>query len=182
MQVVINDIFYSIYQYLGFGIVFGVLCIIAFPELEKKGFKKVFFQQYYMLKKDKYTRYRFIFFIILFMVLSRTLICRNIWKCPWENIIGQYGIFTSDGKLNIEGLLNIVLFVPLTYFGMLGFIYQDILNKKIMLNAVKFSFVFSCIIEITQLFLRLGTFQLSDIFQNTLGGLIGSLIYIIHKK
>lgn len=37
-------------------------------------------------------------------------------------------------------------------------------------------------IEICQLFLRLGTFQLSDIFQNTLGGFIGATIYIIRQK
>lgn len=35
------------------------------------------------------------------MVLSRTLICRNIWQCPWENIIGEWGVFASDGTLNI---------------------------------------------------------------------------------
>ena len=32
-------------------------------------------------------------------------------------------------------------------------------------------------IEMLQLFLRLGTFQLSDLFYNTVGGMIGGLMY-----
>lgn len=33
------------------------------------------------------------------------------------------------------------------------------------------------LIEMLQLFLRLGTFQLSDLFYNTVGGMIGGLMY-----
>lgn len=87
---------------------------------------------------------------ILFMVLSRTLICRSIWQCPWENIIGEWGVFTSDGTLNTEGMLNVFLFVPLAYLGVLGFCQQDGLDKEILFNIVKTSFGFSCLIEIWQ--------------------------------
>ena len=37
-------------------------------------------------------------------------------------------------------------------------------------------------IEMLQLLLRLGTFQLSDIFYNTLGGMIGGLMYCVVMK
>ncbi|MFR8725087.1 MAG: VanZ family protein [Mediterraneibacter faecis] len=38
-------------------------------------------------------------------------------------------------------------------------------------------------IEMLQLFLRLGTWQLSDIFYNTIGGGIGGLLYyVFHKR
>ena len=39
------------------------------------------------------------------------------------------------------------------------------------------AFIFSISIEVLQLFLRLGTFQLSDLFYNTVGGMIGGLMY-----
>lgn len=182
MQAVVDDVFYSIYQYLGFGLVFAVICMIVLPEVEQKGLKKIFIHQWHKFKVDKITRHRFMFFTILFMVLSRTLICRNIWQCPWENIIGEWNVFTSDGTLNTEGILNIFLFVPLAYFGILGFCQQDRSSKRILLNIVKISFIFSCTIEVCQLFLRLGTFQFSDIFQNTFGGFIGAVIYIIQRK
>ena len=44
-------------------------------------------------------------------------------------------------------------------------------------KSIEVVFAFSLSIEFLQLFLRLGTFQLSDLFYNTLGGLIGGLIY-----
>ena len=37
-------------------------------------------------------------------------------------------------------------------------------------------------IEMLQLLLRLGTFQLSDIFYNTVGGMIGGLMYCAVMK
>lgn len=182
MQAIADDVFYSVYQYLGFGLIFALICLIALPEVEHKGLKKCLIHQWQKLRTDKITRYKFAFFTILFMVLSRTLICRNIWQCPWENIIGEWWIFTSDGALNTEGMLNVFLFVPLSYFGVLGFCQQVGLDNKILFNIVKTSFVFSCLIEICQLFFRVGTFQLSDIFQNTLGGFIGVAVWAIQQK
>lgn len=182
MQAVADDVFYSIYQYLGFGLIFAVICMIALPEVEHKGLKKCLIHQWHKLRTDKITRYKFAFFTILFMVLSRTLICRSIWQCPWENIIGEWGVFTSDGTLNTEGMLNVFLFVPLAYFGVIGFCQQDGLDKEILFNIVKISFGFSCLIEICQLFFRVGTFQLSDIFQNTLGGFIGVAVWAMQQK
>ena len=49
-------------------------------------------------------------------------------------------------------------------------------------QSVKVVFFFSLSIEFLQLFLRLGTFQLSDFFFNTLGGLIGGIIYFVSVK
>lgn len=46
----------------------------------------------------------------------------------------------------------------------------------------KTAFLFSVSIEFLQLFLRLGTFQLSDICYNTLGGVLGGIIYWIGWK
>ena len=48
--------------------------------------------------------------------------------------------------------------------------------------SLKVAFGFSDSIEILQLLLRLGTFQLSDIFYNVLGGLAGALLYIIINR
>ena len=48
---------------------------------------------------------------------------------------------------------------------------------ELMDDAGKIAFIFSISIEMLQLLLRLGTFQLSDIFYNTVGGVLGGLIY-----
>ena len=107
--------FYSVYQYLGFGIIFSVICMVAVPTVRNEGALKTIRKIYCSLKTSSQYRsqYRsqFFFFTYLFMVLARTLICRNIWKCPWENVIGNWGIYTAEGKYNTEGILNILLFL-----------------------------------------------------------------------
>ena len=185
MQSVIDDLFYSIYQYLGFGIVFAAISILAFPEIKRRGAIGCLLQIWKEMQSDTRCKYRFLFFVYLFMVLSRTLICRNIWECPWENIIGEWGLFTAEGSFNTEGTLNVLLFFPLTFFALMGFPFkgaETLTAKKIVIRVTKLSFAFSSGIEICQLFFRLGTFQLSDIVQNTLGGIIGAVLYILVDK
>lgn len=52
------------------------------------------------------------------------------------------------------------------------------------LNPAKYPSYLKCMkkIEMLQLLLRLGTFQVSDIVYNTLGGMLGGLCYIVGKK
>ncbi len=47
---------------------------------------------------------------------------------------------------------------------------------------MEINFLFFLAIEFSQLFLRLGTFQLLDLFYNTLGGLLGGLVYWGYEK
>ena len=54
--------------------------------------------------------------------------------------------------------------------------------KKILCNSGKIAFIFSVSIEMLQLLLRLGTFQLSDILYNTVGGVLGGLMYCAVMK
>ena len=54
--------------------------------------------------------------------------------------------------------------------------------KKILWQSGKITFCFSVSIEMLQLLLRLGTFQLSDIFYNTVGGVLGGLVYYMNMK
>ena len=54
--------------------------------------------------------------------------------------------------------------------------------KKILWYSGKIAFIFSVSIEMLQLLLRLGTFQLSDIFYNTVGGMLGGLVYYVTMK
>lgn len=54
--------------------------------------------------------------------------------------------------------------------------------RKILWHSGKTALIFSVSIETLQLLLRLGTFQLSDIFYNTVGGVIGGLMYYGIRK
>ena len=55
-------------------------------------------------------------------------------------------------------------------------------REKILWYGGKIAFIFSVSIEMLQLLLRLGTFQLSDTFYNTVGGVFGGLMYCALMK
>lgn len=77
--------------------------------------------------------------------------------------------------LNIVG--NVVAFIP---FGML---IRWARNKKTRaLVALLYSLSFTLLIEIVQYITKLGVFDVDDIIMNTLGGMIGYLLYYITAR
>lgn len=55
-------------------------------------------------------------------------------------------------------------------------------EKGVVWKSTKLGLIFSVSIEMLQLLLRLGTFQVSDIVYNTLGGMLGGLCYKWERK
>lgn len=122
------------------------------------------------------------------MILFRTLFNRSLSMNPLSNVIGIWGFYKEvkgELVLTTEVPENLALFIPFAV--LLLWTYRDkILNKvtlpNVLWQSTKIVFLFSFTIEMLQLFLRLGTWQLSDLFFNTLGGFIGGLIYWIGYK
>ena len=104
-------------------------------------------------------------------ILFRTLLNRNLWLNPLSNVMGGWGIWETvngEQKLTTECIENVIMMVPFSAVVMWTF-EEKIGNgwKKILWYSGKLAFIFSVSIEMLQLFLRLGTFQLSDLFYNT---------------
>ena len=129
------------------------------------------------------------FFVTL--ILFRTLLNRNLWLNPLSDVMGGWGLWiidknTGEKILTTESIENVAMMLPFTV--LLFWTAKDkilgsvIRLKTIIWKSVKITFLFSLTIEFLQLFLRLGTFQLSDLFYNTLGGLLGGIIYFIGYK
>ena len=130
--------------------------------------------------------FRKLFFLTFYttMILFRTLLNRDMWMNPLSDVMGNWWIwkYGNDGTRNLttECIENLMLFIPFTIllFWTAG---KRILKKTTFRNAVwtglKITFVFSLSIESLQLFLRLGTFQVSDLTYNTLGGGIGGAVF-----
>lgn len=120
------------------------------------------------------------------MILFRTLLNRSMWANPISSVIGIWGLYDADGNLTTEVPENLVLFIPFTVL-LLWTYRESIIGKSVSLmrtlwKSVKIVFLFSFTIEMLQLFFRLGTWQLSDLFYNTLGGFIGGFFYWLYWK
>ena len=88
------------------------------------------------------------------------------------NLIPFSELLILNGKLDLaEMIMNVVIFVPLGIFA--GILFKRwIIGKKLFLF-----FIISLIIEGLQFIFGIGAFDITDIINNTLGGIIGLMIY-----
>ena len=127
----------------------------------------------------------FYFVFVLVVILFKTLFNRAIEINPLANVMGTWGLYNKDGVFTTEVIENVALFIPLIFF---LFFFLETTSKKVSKfltvigRAIAISFLFSLSIEMLQLFLHLGTWQLSDLLFNTLGGVVGGLIYWVSAK
>lgn len=184
---VITEVLQTLYVNTGTSLIIAVLFMFAYLSIKEVGLKETIKAWSGNFKKNK--EYRGVFFLAFYvaMVLCRTLLARSIWVTqPLSKVYGIWGIYTPDGILYTDNIENVILTVPLT------FILFMVLQEKMFCKGVKLwtctwksclvSFCFSLLIELCQLFFKLGTFQLSDLFFNTVGGIVGGFIYWICCK
>ena len=78
----------------------------------------------------------------------------------------------SDGKIDVgEIILNVVVCVPVG-------IYAGVLfNRQTLVTKLFFFFLMSIMFEVLQFILRVGAFDITDIITNTIGGIIGLMIF-----
>ena len=77
--------------------------------------------------------------------------------------------------INLAG--NVVCFVPIGFVLPLTGYYWKYFHRVFI-----FSITFSLMIEFTQLICKVGSFDVDDIILNTIGGVIGYIIYKIFRK
>ena len=118
------------------------------------------------------------------MILLRTVLNREIWFDPLGKLFGGWGLY-EEGQFTTESIENFMLFVPFSILLLWAF-QKELLDEsenirfgKTVWEATKVVAIFSFLIEFTQLLFHLGTFQISDLTYNTLGGAVGGVIYYL---
>lgn len=197
---ILSDILMNIYTYCFVSFLLAVLTSALLAIVKSKGIKFLFNLIVGNIKKSDLIK-QTIYLFFVYLILNRTVIGRNVWVNPWSDVLGGWSIFMEDGSLNVDFIENIMLFIPLGF--MYNWAYHDSeflgINKIISKTDMNTEFhlnnkispikktlfgllLFSFSIECTQLMLKIGIFQLSDIFCNTVGGALGTAIYILGKQ
>ena len=166
---IITNILTALYEPFGFSLLLSFLAMFFYlyayePIHAGKGWKNAIVTWYQKFKEDVFFRKLFFLAFVTSLILFRTLLNRQLWMNPLSDVMGGWGIWETvhgEQKLTTECIENVIMMVP--FPGMIAF-------------------SFSVSIEMLQLLLRLGTFQLSDIFYNTVGGVLGGLVYYVAMK
>ena len=181
VRLVIKNVLIALYQPFTFAVVLSVIFMFLYLYAKEHGWKFVCQKWINEFKVSKKFRHVFALSFYTIMILFQTLFNRTLWENPVSDVIGVWGIYDKDGKLTTQAIENLALFIPFTVLLLWSFrkqlLGETVKLLKVIWQSVAVVFLFSLAIEFLQLFLRLGTFQLSDLFYNTLGGFLGGLVY-----
>ena len=188
---ILTNILTALYEPFGFSLLLSFLAMFFYlyayePTAAGRGWKSAVVTWYQKFKESVFFRKLFLLAFVTSMILFRTLLNRILWLNPLSKVMGGWGIWeieNGERKLTTECIENVIMMVPFSAIVMWTF-REKIENswKTILWRGGKIAFIFSISIEMLQLLLRLGTFQLSDIFYNTVGGVLGGLLYCVAMK
>ena len=188
---IITNILTALYEPFGFSLLLSFLAMFFYlyayePSAAGKGWKSAILTWYQKIKESVFFRKLFFLAFVTSRILFRTLLNRQLWMNPLSDVMGGWGIWKTvngEQKLTTECIENVIMMVP--FSAVVMWTFEEKLGngwKKILRQSGKIAFIFSVSIEMLQLLLRLGTFQLSDIFYNTVGGVLGGLMYYAVMK
>ena len=122
----------------------------------------IIFLFYFLLLSDWYGRsgemYDYHYNLVLFKEIKR------FWL--YREKLGMYAVFTNIGG-------NILIFVPF------GFILPMAKKYHSFFNTVFCTLGFSFFVESFQLITKVGCFDVDDLLLNTIGGILGYIIFVI---
>ena len=188
---ILKNILTALYEPFGFSLLFSFFALFFYlyaydSQNAGKGWKSAIVTWYREFKMNVFFRKLFFLAFVTSLILFRTLLNRKMWMNPLSDVMGGWGIWETvngERQLTTECIENVIMMVPFSAVVMWTFKEKiGISWKKIPWYSGKIAFIFSISIEMLQLLLRLGTFQLSDIFYNTVGGMIGGLMYCAVMK
>lgn len=120
----------------------------------------------------------YIFFFRNSNFASRQLVSYNFipFKSIAEYIIRYHRMNFNIWFLNLFG--NILVFVPFGFFA--PYLFRKLNNKLTVFTTILLA---SISVELLQILLKTGTFDVDDIFLNILGGLLGySLLFLVMSR
>lgn len=182
---VLLDIWDVLSSYCLTALLFSVFFTVVYVLLGYEGKKSFFKQLADTFRKDREFQRFFVLVYFFFLLICKTLLCRiGMGLEPLGSIMNGW-LFTGNKYLNppSQSIENIIMLMP--YPVLIYWNYHDEIfhgNFTLKNVAVKSFFItlgMSAFIEVSQTVFALGTLQLSDLFYNTLGGVMSGILYYI---
>lgn len=136
----------------------------------------------YNNKANKLTNILFVIYLIMlfWIIVFKLAPFSNIKLVPFSDMVGIRSVnlipfsesLIINGKLHFsEIIMNVLIFIPLGIY--VGTLFKDLdIRKKLFLF-----FLISLICEVLQFILGVGASDITDIINNTLGGILGLMVY-----
>lgn len=138
------------------------------------------FSAYLFYRKGKLRKSAFISVPLLALYLAFTITITVIERVKTAKAQYNLVLFWSytaiqNGRIDLRAEIfwNVILFIPI------GILLSLLFSGKFQWFVPIISFLLSAGIEVTQLLLHRGLFEFDDMFHNTLGSVIGLLIFIV---
>ena len=190
---IIRNVLTALYQYFWLSLLIASMMTICYLFVYEKnkpgqGLRKTIELWFSTFKSS--SEFRILFFLCFYavMIFFRTVLNRNLWLNPLNNMFGGWWIYEKDSggnfSLTTDCLENIILFIPFSFLS-LWFLSKKRKEEsigKLTIRNIGYALCLTLVIEFSQLFLRVGTFQISDIVYNALGGITGSLLFMLVFK
>ncbi len=116
-------------------------------------------------------RFGLFVFYLSFLLISAVLSRQTI--DPLRGVLSHFWFRRGNVMWNNEIVGNILFFIPYTFLFLTAF-----RPAKPWKAALAVSAATTGVLEVSQLVLRLGAFQLSDMLYNIIGGMIGCMLWL----
>ena len=191
INTVVTDMLTALYQPFMFAVVLAVFFMFLYmyancPKEAGRGCKAAIVSWLRQFKNSSFFRRLFVLVLYTSLVLFRTFFNRNLWLNPLSDVCGGWRMWTYNANGvrvyitdSIENIIMLFPFIILLMWAAKDKLLKNVTFHGIVSKSLQVSFLFSLSIELFQLLFRVGTFQLSDLFYNTLGGIMGGIVYAI---
>lgn len=181
---VIKDGVESFFSILHTALPMAVLAMFLWLYQRETGMKQAWVNWWTEFRENRDFQKMFLFIFYTCIVLGITLFSRTYWeRWPLKKLMGTWGLHGEDGSLYLENIENLILFFPLVFLFLLNF-GKNLLQKRklLLIRSAELSVGLSTLIEVSQFLFHKGTVQVSDLFFNVLGGILGALAYIFFEE
>lgn len=181
MKYMIIDLIKTLYSSLPPGLCIAVCIVFLSILIKEKNIKssvKLFCSN---IKQSRTSRFQVYFFTYLYIMLYRAVFGRESVYEPLSKVFDGWRMYIRGYTgLNYEDAFgNILVFIPYSFLLLFAFGGKFKSRTDQIIKSTLLTFLLSLFIEVNQLIFRKGTFQISDLVLNTIGGLIGALAYML---